>query len=160
MVRFTQPQSWTSDPHDLYVAIAENGNIVGFVKPTQAPQILAVLNDAQLFRKALQLACADLASRAGTGSTQVSALMEQYLAKVQRPTKGVAAIALYLQERQRELDLTNEEFVKFCDTFRLSAADLDRIQKHQEIEYKQLNPLARILGMSVDELLHVWQGEA
>lgn len=159
MVRFTQPQSWTSDPHDLYVAIAENGNVVGLVKPTHAPQLLAMLNDTQLVRKALKLACTDLAAATGGSPGQVAALMEQYLNKAQRPTKGVAAIALYLQERQRELDLTDDEFIKFCDTFRLSAAELNRIQNHEEIEYKQLNSLARILGLSVDELLRIWKEE-
>lgn len=159
MVRFNQRQSWTSNPHDLYVPIAYEGETVGFLKPNHAGQILEALNDDEKLRKALKLACYDLVARSGGSKENVADLVQQYLAKAGRPTRGVAAIALFLRERQLELDLTDDEFAKFCDTFRLSAAELEGIYRGNELESTQLTPLARILGMSVDELIYVWKGE-
>jgi hypothetical protein len=85
--------------------------------------------------------------------------MQQYLAKTERPRSGTGAIAILLEERQEELDLTDEEFAKFCDTFRLSREELRNIYAGEDIENTQLAPLSRILGMTIDEIIEVWRGE-
>ncbi len=115
------------------------------------------MNEANKTYKALRLACYDLMARTG-GGIDVDSLMEQYLAKAQRPKSGTGAIALLLQERQTELDLTDEEFARFCDTFRLSSGELTAIYAGADLDSHQLTPLARILGLTVDELLLVWKG--
>jgi hypothetical protein len=120
---------------------------------------LDILNEEEKVRKALQLACYDLVSRQGGSSDGVNDLVQQYLAKAGRPKQGAAAIALLLKERQDELDVSDEEFAKFCGTFRLSREELEGIYAGAEIESKQLTPLSRILGLSVDDLITVWQGE-
>lgn len=160
MVRFNQQQSWTSNPHDLYIPVAYDGEVVGYLKPKHVEQILDALNDSEKVRKALKLACYDLVARSGGSKEKVSDLVQKYLTRAGRPTRGVAAIALFLRERQLELDLTDDEFKKFCDTFRLSAAELEGIYQGNELDSAQLTPLARILGMSVDELIQVWKGGA
>ena len=158
MVRFNQPKLWTSDPNEMYVPISYQGEMVGFCKPNYATQLLETLNGDDKFRKALQLACYDLVAKSGGSPEQINALMQQYLQKAQRPKEGIGAIALYLKERQQELDLTDEEFIKFCNSFRLSPQELDSIYSGQEIDSKQLAPLSRILGLTVDEVIAVLQG--
>ncbi|EKQ69268.1 hypothetical protein OsccyDRAFT_1893 [Leptolyngbyaceae cyanobacterium JSC-12] len=158
MVRFDKLPSWSSNPHEHYVPILYEGEIVGFCQPTYVARILATLNDDEKLRKALKLACYDLISRAGGNRTEVEDLVQKYLARVTRPKQGTAAIAHYLRERQAELDLTEGEFTKFCYTFRLAASDLAKIYNGEELESRLLIPLSRILGMTVDELIAVWQG--
>ncbi len=159
MVKINQPQSWTSDPHDLYVPIAHEGETIGFCKPLHAARILDTLNDDDKLRKALQMVCSDLVAQTGGDPRTVNELIQQYLAKAARPKQGIAAIALLLKERQDELDVTDEEFARFCDTFRLSPSELQCIYDGQEIEARQLNSLSRILGLTMEELMMVWKGE-
>ncbi|NJP11172.1 MAG: hypothetical protein HC866_18250 [Leptolyngbyaceae cyanobacterium RU_5_1] len=159
MARINQPQSWTFNPTDLYGPIFYEGQIVGYCTPTVATRIIETLNDDQKLRKALWLACRDLAAQIGEESEDVDELVEQYIARAERPRRGAGAIALLLKERQDQLDLTHEEFAKFCDTFRLSQAELLDIYDGQEIESQQLTPLSRILGMTVDQLIEVWKGD-
>lgn len=157
-MRFDRPQSWTSNINEQYLPIAHLGEVVGFCKSNYAARLLETLNDDETLRKALQLACYDLVARSGGSSSQVNDLVQQYLIKAARPKQGVGAIALLLHERQEELDLTDDEFAKFCDTFRLSRQELAAIYGGQEVDSKHLTPLSRILGITVDELLAVWQG--
>lgn len=158
MARIDQLLPWKSNSNECFVAISYEGEVVGFCKSDFASQIVETLNEDEKLRKALHLACYDLVARSGGSTSSINELMQQYIARAARPKSGTGAIALLLKERQKELDLTNEEFAKFCDTFRLSREDLKNIYSGVEIENTQLAPLARILGMTVDELIDEWQG--
>ncbi len=155
-----QPESWQFDPNDSYVPINYEGEMMGFGKPEFAIRVVDLLNDEEKFRKALRLACYDLVSRLGGLSSSLDELVESYLAKAQTPRSGIGAIALLLQHRQMELDVNDEEFARFCDSYRLSRNDLQGIYDGKEVDVKILTPLSRILGMSVDSLLEVLEGTA
>jgi hypothetical protein len=157
MARFEQPPTWSINDSDSYIPLLYEGSVIGFCKPEFASQIAQRLNENETVRKALHEACRDLASRIGT--TTGTDLVQQYLERVERPKSGTGAIALLLQQRQEELDLTNEEFAKFCDTFRLSRDELKNIYAGEAIESHQLSALSRILGMTIDELIQTWKGK-
>ncbi|HEY9615621.1 MAG TPA: hypothetical protein V6C64_02190 [Microcoleaceae cyanobacterium] len=158
MARINQPLPWETNPNEVYTPISYEGKIVGFCQPDFADRIVAILNEDEQYRKALKLACYDMVARSGGGAAQVEQLIQRYLAKAGRPKQGTAVIALLLKDRQDELDLSDEEFAKFCDTFKLSRPELNNIYAGGEIGSHQLTPLSRILGMSVDELITAWQG--
>lgn len=157
MVKINQPLPWAMNPNGAYVPVSYEGRMVGLCRPDFAKRIIDTLNDDERLRKALEMACSDLLEKTG-GSSSVDELMQHYLVKAERPKSGVGAIALLLQERQEELDLTDEEFAKFCDTFRLSRHELHEIYAGVDLDSSQLPPLSRILGLTTDELLHVWRG--
>ena len=159
MAKINQPQPWESNSGETYIPLLHEGKVVGFCRPSYADRILETLNDDEKLRKALQLACYDLVARSGGSSDSVNDLVQQYLTKAERPKRGTGAIALLLKERQEALDLTDEEFAKFCDTFRLSRAELKNIYASQDIDNTQLAPLSRILGITMDELIDFWKGE-
>lgn len=150
---------WESNAQSAYVPVLHEGTIVGFCRPDYAPQMVRHLNEVEHLKKALQLACYELTARMGRSSESVSDLVESFLVKVRRPVQGVALIAVLLKERQAELDLNDEEFVKFCDSYRLSHEELMAIYNEAEVERHQLIPLSRILGRSVDEIINAWQGD-
>lgn len=159
MARINQPLPWETNPNKTYVPISYEGKVVGFCQPNVANRVVETLNEDEQFRKALRLACYDLVARSGGGAAQIEELVQRYLAKAGRPKRGAAVVALLLKDRQDELDLSDEEFAKFCDTFKLSRPELTNIYTGGEIESHQLSPLSRILGMSVDELIAAWQGK-
>lgn len=150
---------WESNTQAAYVPVLHNGTIVGFCRPDYARKIVQPLNEVEHLRKALQLACYELTARMGRSSESVTDLVESFLMKVSRPLRGVALIAVLLKERQIELDLNDEEFVKFCDSYRLSHEELMAIYNEEEVDRHQLIPLSRILGRSVDEVINAWQGD-
>jgi len=158
MVRLRPKVPWEFNPHEQYVPLLFEGEVVGFCKPEYARRMLAILNEEEKHRKALQMACYDLVAKSGGNRNEIQDRIQQYLAKAARPTSGTGAIALLLKERQSELDLTDEEFCRFCDTFRLSRQELGQIYSGADMESNQLNPLARILGLSVDEVIYAWKG--
>ncbi|HEY9908159.1 MAG TPA: hypothetical protein V6D18_11225 [Thermosynechococcaceae cyanobacterium] len=158
MVRFQKSLPWEVQPDEVYVPVLYQGEVVGFCKPEMAQRIADCFNEEDTCRRALQLACYDLIARSGSTKSPQD-LMRRYLAKAERPKSGTGAIAVSLKERQRELDLTDEEFARFCDTFRLSREELRNIYVGESIEGNQLSPLARILGLSMDELLQLWKGD-
>lgn len=157
MLKINQPLPWDMNPNGAYVPILYEGKVIGFGRSDFAKRIIDAMNEEEKTRKALQMACYDLVARSGN-TASVESLMEQYIAKAQRPKSGTGAIALLLQERQEELDLTDDEFTKFCDTFRLSQIDLHDIYAGADIDSSQLSALSRILGLTVDDLLYVWKG--
>lgn len=159
MVRFSQSHSWVSNPDESYIPVLYEKEVVGFCKPHYATRIITILNEDEISRKALQAACTDLIARMGRTDIGVADLMQQYIELVSRPKHGVAAIAFYLKERQAELDLTDEEFAKFCDTFRLSRDELNAIYQGQLVDPRQLTPLSRILGMTIDDVIVVLRGD-
>jgi hypothetical protein len=151
--------SWQFDPQDAYVPISYQGAIVGFCQSKSAKQLIATLNNAERLQKALTLACHDLAAQEDSSTDSVDEVVQQYLNKVSRPLRGTALIALLLKERQAALDLSPEEFAKFCDSYRLSREELRNLYSGAEIESSQLSPLARILGRTIDEVINVWRGD-
>jgi hypothetical protein len=158
MVKINQPLPWDMNPSGSYIPISFEGKVVGFCKPDFAKQIIDALNDEETLAKALELACQDLAKKM-SGSPSNDSLMQEYLARAQRPKSGMGAIAVLLQERQEELDLTDEEFAKFCDTFRLAREDLKNIYAGEELDSSYLSPLSRILGLTPDEIIQIWKGK-
>ncbi|MFN6530889.1 hypothetical protein [Nostoc sp. ChiSLP03a] len=76
----------------------------------------------------------------------------------ERPKYGTRAIAVLLQDRQKELDLSNQEFAKFCDTFKLSPTELNNIYAGEAFDDNLLAPLSRILGITKEQLLKVRDG--
>lgn len=159
MVSINQPPSWQSDPHTPYTPIFYEEEMVGFCKPSYASRILEILNEEDRCRRALRIACEDLAARSRDSFDTADDLMQQYLAKTARPKRGASLIALLLKERQEDLDLSDEEFAKFCDSYRLSRQELKNIYGGAEIESGQLTPLSRILGITVDEVIEAWKGK-
>jgi hypothetical protein len=153
-----QTLSWKVNSQDSYVPMLYEGIVVGFCKSAYANRITDTLNEEEKLLKALQMACYDLVAKAGGSTGSVDDLVRQYLSKAERPKRGIGAIALLLKERQTELDLPDEGFARFCDSFRLSPEELRTIYAGEEIESTQLAPLSRILGMSMDDLIAVWQG--
>lgn len=149
---------WNCSTQSAYVPLSFEGEVVGFCRPDCASEIAKSLNDVEMLQKALQLACYDLVARSGGASASVAELVKRYLAKVERPLQGSALIAVLLRERQVDLDLTDDEFAKFCDSYRLSRTELREIHCGEEIESHQLIPLSRILGKTVDEVIEAWEG--
>ncbi len=157
MTKINEPLPWDSDDTKSFIPVSYKGNVIGFCKPDVAPKITAILNDSTKYRKAFELACADLSAKAG-GMPSAIDYQQQYLVRVERPTKGIRVIARLLQERQEDLNFNDEAFAKFCDTFRLSRVELKNIYNGEEIDSNQLTPLSRILGITIDELIILWKG--
>ena len=153
-----QPDAWQFNAQDTYVPVTHEDRVIGFCKPDYAARLVKVLNQEDKIRKALHLACYDLVARAGGNTSQVDDLVARYLAKAEPPKQGTALLADFLRERQIELDLNDEEFAKFCDSYRLSREELKRIFAGEDIEYQQLGPLSRILGRTIDDLITAWKG--
>lgn len=159
MPRMNQSLPWEVDPNQNFVPISYEGTVIGFCQASYAKRIIDILNDENKLRKALNLACYDLITQSGGNSATIKDLIQKYLTRAERPKSGTGAIALLLKERQDELDLTDEEFIKFCDTFRLIRENLQGIYAGADIDSAWLAPLSRILGISMDELIDVLQGK-
>lgn len=158
MPKINQPPDWEIDTQSSYIPVSYQGKTVGYFQPEHASHLVELLNEDDKLRKALQLACYDLIARSGGSTSAVNDLVEQYLAKAERPKSGAGVVALLLRERQADLDISDEEFARFCNTFRLSQEELKNIYNGEELESNQLVPLARILGITVDELVNLWKG--
>jgi hypothetical protein len=158
MPKITDPLPWEFNPKEFYVPVLFKGNVIGFCKPDVAKTITAILNDNDKYRKALDLACYDLSAKAG-GLPSAQSYRDQYIDRVERPKQGVGMIARLLQERQEDLDITDEEFAKFCDTFRLSRVELQNIYNGEDVDPTQFTALSRILGVTVEELMGLWKGK-
>lgn len=158
MAKTPQPSSWAFNDQESLQPLTYEGKVIGFCQPAYARHIVKQLTEGEQLYKALELACYDLTARSGGSAMGIKELVQQYIAKAVRPTSGTALVALLLKQRQEDLDLNDEEFAKFCDTFRLSRVELQAIYQNEDIEHNQLNPLARILGLTVDELIDAWKG--
>jgi hypothetical protein len=154
-----EPVGWQFDSKDLYVPITYEGTIVGLGKPKFAAKVVELMNEETRLRKALRLACIDVLTKSGGDPNEIDKLMRQYLARCERPKYGPRAIAALLRDRQGELDITDEEFVKFCDSYRLSRSALNNIFSGEEISDATLGIIARIVGKSVEELIAVRDGQ-
>ena len=151
-------KSWDFNSKDPYLPIAYEGKIIGFCKANYAVRITKMLNEQESFRKALYKACHDLLALNGGKPEEIKKYVQKYLTTVKRPKYGIGAIKALLQDRQEELDLSDTEFMKFCDSYRLSNQEFQNIYKGKNMEDESLHSIARIVGISFDELLEVRYG--
>lgn len=155
-----EPLPWQMDVTHSYVPLVFEDEMVGLCKPGYASMIVDALNDGDKWRKALYLACYELASISGKAES-AELLMEKYLRSAAYPRSGIGAIALMLRNRQDELGVSDREFAHFCDSYRLSPKWLQSILTgNAEPDSTVLKPLARVLGLSVDDVLQVLEGRA
>ncbi|NEO82768.1 MAG: hypothetical protein F6J87_00680 [Spirulina sp. SIO3F2] len=160
-----QPLHLEFDTDRAYIPILYDEQEVGFCKPEIASRIVETLSeeeqlhdDNETLTKALQMACRDLLKKTGGNPANAARLMERYLESAKRPEHGTRAVAFLLRDRQQELDVSDKEFVFFCNSYRLSPQELRNIYKGQEISDEQLKVLSRILGKSVEELRNIRDG--
>ncbi|MFN6561705.1 MAG: hypothetical protein RMY28_018180 [Nostoc sp. ChiSLP01] len=153
-----EPLDWQLEVNNSYVPIYHKGNLVGFFKQEYASEVIKFLNEEEVLKKALKMACTDLIKKIGGDTSKVNYLMEKYVKTSERPKYGTRAIAVLLRDRQKELDLSNQEFAKFCDTFKLSPTELNNIYAGEAFDDSLLAPLSRILGIAKERLLEVRNG--
>lgn len=156
-----QSIDWEIKVHDFYVPLTYQGETVGFVDPRYIKGIANVLNGEESIKKALRLACEELLIEQGRNPQdmkELKALMREYITRTRRPKMGTPAIAALLKERQKELDISQLEFVRFCDSYKLSPDDLKNIYAGEPIESKIFAPLCRILGKDTDEIISILEG--
>ncbi|MEH2061756.1 MAG: hypothetical protein V7K50_05685 [Nostoc sp.] len=153
-----EPLDWHFESNEPYIPVYHKGDLVGFFKPEYASEIIKFLNEEEVLKKALKMACTDLIKKLGGDTRKVYYVMEKYIKTSERPKHGIRAIAVLLQDRQKELDLSNQEFAKFCDTFKLSPTELNNIYAGEAFDDSLLAPLSRILGMAKERLLEVRDG--
>ena len=159
------PSPWSFDGNKNFVPILHEGTVVGFLRPDYAEKIAQVLNaqdrlhaDRERLRKCLQLACFDLLRQGGGDTNKVEELMKQYAIRVERPKHGSRAIAFLLRDRQEELQVSDQEFLKFCDTLKVSPQQIKDIFAGKPIDESAIVPLARILGKNPAEVKTVLRG--
>mgnify|MGYP003907277311 CR=1 FL=1 len=141
-----------------YFPIFHEKALVGFSRREYVAKIVKVLNEEETFRKALQLACSDLIKQAEGDPRKIDELVQKYLMMADRPRYGSRAIATLLRDRQAELNVSDQEFARFCDSYRLPPEELEEIYAGEEIFNSQLISLARILGTTVEDLIEVRDG--
>lgn len=160
-----QPIRLQLNHYRSYIAISYDDIEVGFCTPEFADRIVETFNeyerlheDNETLNKALQMACRDLVKQSGGNAYHVTRRIKQYIEKAKRPEHGTRAIAFLLRERQRELDLSNREFVRFCYSYKLAPQELKDIFSGKDITDNQLKVLSRILGKSAEDLTEVRDG--
>jgi hypothetical protein len=158
MSLLNEPSAWQAESNDAFVPIYYKCNLAGFFKQEYTDEIIKFLNEEEVLKKALKLACTDLIKKTDGDTSQVKNMMKQYLKISERPKYGTRAIALLLSERQKALDLSSQEFAKFCDTFKVSPFELNNIYAGEAIDDSLLAPISRILGISKEQLLEVRDG--
>lgn len=149
--------AWEIRPNDALVPLHYDDEPVGFLKPDIAIRVADILNEEYRARRALRLACYDLVSRAGGSNSEIEELVNKYLARAAQPRSGVGAIARWLKQRQTELGVTDAEFERFCDSYRLPKEKLEALSMG-DIDGSMLVPLARVLGCSIQDLMEVLEG--
>jgi hypothetical protein len=153
-----EPLDWQVNSDEAYVPISHKGDLVGFIKQEYANEIITYLNEDEVLKKALKIACIDLLQKTGGDPSKVNYLIKKYIKLSERPKYGSRAIALLLKERRKELDLSDTEFTKFCDTFKVSPLELNNIYTGEPVDDSLLLPLTRILGITKERLLEVRDG--
>jgi len=151
-------ESWELNSKDPYLPISYEGQIIGFCKPNYAVRIIKILNEEENSRKALYKACQDLVAFKGGHPEDVKLYVKKYLSTAKRPKHGLGAIMVLLRDRQKELDLSDQEFIKFCDSYKLSSQELKNLSEGKEIQEASLHSIARIVGISFDDLLVIRYG--
>lgn len=152
MIQIQESFSWEFNPDRPHLPFYREGELVGYCHPDYVQEIVEAMNEQDKWRKALRIACLDILRAKGSDPRKVEELMEKYLAKTERPKSGPRAIALMLLDRQKELQLSTQEFLKFCDTYKVSAQDIKDLAMGKDLEPNLINPIARILGVSAAEV--------
>lgn len=158
MAPTNEPLAWQYNLNDSFIPITHEGKVIGLSRPDYAVRMIEVLNRDANLSKALRMACIDLLTLSGGDISAADELVQKYLERAARPKHGTRAIAFLLRDRQAELDVSDEEFIKFCDSYRLPREDLKSIYAGERIPNHLLSPLARILGKTVDEIVEVRDG--
>ncbi|MBW4643379.1 MAG: hypothetical protein KME23_10385 [Goleter apudmare HA4340-LM2] len=158
MSSYNETLDWQFESSNLYMPIYYKGDLVGFLNQEYASEIIKFLNEEEVLTKALKKACTDLLQKTGGDTSQVKHMMKKYIKISERPKYGTRAIAVLLNQRQKELDLNSQEFTKFCDTFKVSPTELNNIYTGEVVDDILLAPLSRILGISKERLLAVRDG--
>lgn len=153
------------NPYRAYIPISYEEMEVGLCTPEFADRILEIFNDYERLQeenetlsRALKMACLDMIKQLGGNALHIDRRMRQYLENAKRPEHGTRAIAFLLRERQQELKVNNRDFVRFCNSYKLTPQELKDIFNGKDISDYQLKSLSRILGKSVEELTEVRDG--
>jgi hypothetical protein len=148
-----------------YISISEEEIEVGFCTPEFAARLIEIFNEYEklheeneTLNKALRMACTDLIRQSGGNAKQLNKRMRHYMETARRPEHGTRAIAYLLRERQRALNISNRDFVRFCYSYKLTPKELEDIFKGKDISDRQLKVLSRILSKTVEELTEVRDG--
>jgi hypothetical protein len=165
MTPTNQPLRLQVDHYRSFIPLSSEEMEVGFCTPEFAARIVETFNEYErlheeneTLNKALQMACVDLIRRTGGNGAQVNRLIRKYIERAKRPEHGPRAIAFLLRERQKELDLSTRDFVRFCSSYKLSPQELKDVYSGKDISDRQLRVLTRILGKSLEELIEVRDG--
>jgi hypothetical protein len=158
MIQIQESLSWELQPEQPHIPIYREGELVGYCHPDYAQEIVEAMNEQDKLRKALRIACLDILRAKGGNPAKAEELMEKYLVKTERPKFGPRAIAVMLVDRQKELQLSPQEFLKFCDTYKLSTQHIKDLAAAKAVDPSLINPLARILGVSAMEIKKVLNG--
>lgn len=156
---------WHVPSEESYVPLCYEGKTVGLCSPEFAQRIAKSLNDQEMVIKqketlfrAMQLACVDILRLTGGDLNQLNDVMRKYVEKIRRPRHGSKAIAFLLRDRQVELDVSDKEFIRFCDSYKLSLEQLREIYNGKPVSDNQLRAIARITGKTFEELKDVRDG--
>lgn len=149
------PQRW-------YSSLTINGEEVGWCTAEFADQLSEMFEREThleatntVLRLAFKRICADMLAKMGANPQQIGQLMLRYLETAIRPTTGPRAIAYLLRDRQAALGMGSQEFLQFCDSYRLSPAELKDIYDGRPINDGQLKNIARIIGRPAQELAEI-----
>ncbi len=154
------PQRW-------YSSLTIDGEEVGWCTAEFADQLSEMFErethlEAKntVLRLAFKRICTDMLAKMGGNPQQLGQLMLRYLETVIRPTTGPRAIAYLLRDRQAALGMGSQEFLQFCDSYRLSPTELKDIYDGRPINDGQLKNIARIVGRSAQELADIRDASA
>lgn len=153
-----EPLNWQLSANETYLPVNYKGELAGFLKQEFADELIKFLNEDEILKKALKIACIELIQKSGGETSQVKDMMKKYIRMSEQPKYGTRAVAALLRKRQQELDLSSQEFAKFCYTFKLSPVELNNIYAGEPVDDSLLAPLSRILGISKTELVEVRDG--
>ncbi|MGD1904256.1 MAG: hypothetical protein ACFB9N_18680 [Geitlerinemataceae cyanobacterium] len=147
-----EPLPWRVNKGAAYAPLEYEGKTIGYCEPDYADEIATVMNDRITLEKALRMACRDLLKRMNKDTSRASDLAQRYLQQAKRPTSGPRALAYMLAERQRELGLSQVEFFKFCDTFKISGKDIADMADGKAVPARNIAPISRVLGVAPTEV--------
>jgi hypothetical protein len=147
-----EPLPWRVNAKASYVPLEYEGETVGYCDPDYADELAITMNEQITFKKALRMACRDLLKRMNKDTKRAPELADRYIQQAKRPTSGPRALAFLLAERQRELGLSPQEFLKFCDTFKISERDITELAEGKTIAPRNIAPISRVLGITPMEV--------
>lgn len=155
----SQTIDWQIGIHENYLPVYYKGAIAGFLRQDYADRLMGYLHTEIALNQALTQACTDLVRQSGGNLENVQQVVARYIKNCLQSQHGTQGIVYRLQQRQLELNLNDRDFADFCDTFKLSPVDLGNIYAGNSIDDGLLAPLAKILGMSKQELQQLRDGE-